>query len=165
MAIHLETRTGVLCTSRGASRGVTTGDLELVTCKRCEAALAIVCLREVERFVRAATAEQVRRLAAPTAAVPPPVAQALAETREPLFYIQETQTIVGNCVLWWGPDRCGYTCDLGKAGLYTAAQLKACCLRPTDEPWPKETVDAIAARHVHSDRIREVACAAVEVAS
>ena len=72
----------------------------------------------------------------------------------PLFYIQDQRTIIGNCALWWRPEGAGYTCDLGRAGKYTAEQLKACCLRDTDKTWPVEFVDPQAQRHVHTDGLR-----------
>ena len=71
------------------------------------------------------------------------------------FYIQDQRTIIGNCARWWGPDRAGYTCNLDKAGRYTAEQLKACCLRDTDKAWPVAFVDGMAQRHVHTDGLRE----------
>lgn len=39
------------------------------------------------------------------------------------YFIQH-RGYVGNCLLWWGPDRCGYTCDLNKAGRYTVEEVK-----------------------------------------
>lgn len=28
----------------------------------------------------------------------------------------------GELAVWWGPDRCGYTSDIARAGLYTMAE-------------------------------------------
>lgn len=67
----------------------------------------------------------------------------------PLFYIVDTRQVVGNCVLFWAIDRQGYTCELDKAGLYTADEIER--LRDTDHPFPKEMVEALAIRHVRAE--------------
>lgn len=43
------------------------------------------------------------------------------ETKKPtdLYYIQDSRSYVGNCVVFWGKDGGGYVCDITKAGLYT----------------------------------------------
>ena len=71
---------------------------------------------------------------------------------EPLFYVQDSRSYVGNSVLWWGPDGQGYTTHIDKAGKYTAAQAKR--MRPTDVPWPVEEVDAIWSHHVDMQHLR-----------
>jgi hypothetical protein len=36
-----------------------------------------------------------------------------------LFYILSLKHTRGDYILWWGPNRCGYTTDLKNAGLYS----------------------------------------------
>jgi len=38
--------------------------------------------------------------------------------KQDLYFIRTTR-FVGNSLLWWGPNSCGYTTDLNKAGKYT----------------------------------------------
>lgn len=66
---------------------------------------------------------------------------------EPLFYLQDTRTYVGNSVLWWCPDGAGYTTHIDRAGKFTAAQV-ARYQRETDVPWPVEVVDGLWSQHV-----------------
>lgn len=66
-----------------------------------------------------------------------------------LFYIRDTRQIVGNCVLWWGINRAGYTTELDKAGKYTEDETRG--LRETDVPIPCEVADKAATIHVRAD--------------
>jgi len=71
-----------------------------------------------------------------------------------LYYVQDTRTMVGNCISWWGPRTpsgggSGYVCNLDEAGKYTAEDVKK--LRETDVPYPVEYVDARVVRHVRGD--------------
>ena len=72
---------------------------------------------------------------------------------EPLFYVQDKRTVVGNCALWWCPDNKGYTCDISKAGLYTAQQTMS--MRDTDIPWPKELVEKLVISHVRVGHLHQ----------
>jgi hypothetical protein len=72
---------------------------------------------------------------------------------EPLYYIQDRRTIVGNCVSWWRPNGAGYTTELDEAGLYPASKGKG--LRETDVMVPKEVAERVATRHVRAERLRE----------
>ena len=71
---------------------------------------------------------------------------------EALFYVQDKRQHVGNCVLWWAKDRCGYTCHLDKAGLYTATECKG--MRDTDVPWPRAMVEEAASLMVDMQKLR-----------
>ena len=59
-----------------------------------------------------------------------------------LFYIQDTRTLVGNCVLWWRADGQGYTTDLTDAGKFREGDGYGS--RETDVRWPVEIIDRIA---------------------
>jgi len=62
---------------------------------------------------------------------------------EQLFYLQDSRDYVGNDMLFWAKNNCGYTTDLRKAEVYTKEQAVAqnrC--RETDIPWPKDYIDA-----------------------
>lgn len=62
---------------------------------------------------------------------------------EPLFYVQDSRSYVGNDVLWWASGGNGYTSDLSKAQTYTLGQAQAMHdSRHSDIPWPKAYVDA-----------------------
>ncbi len=75
--------------------------------------------------------------------------------KEQLYYVHDTRQggCVGNCALWWGKDRKGYTTQLEDAGLYTADEVRG--MRETDVGWPKEFVESIAVRHVRVEPMRE----------
>lgn len=71
-----------------------------------------------------------------------------------LFYVQDTRTIVGNCISWWAKDRCGYTCHLERAHVFTEEEaVQIARGRETDVPWPKDVIDAIAGRMVDHQRL------------
>jgi len=62
---------------------------------------------------------------------------------EDKYYLQDSRSYVGNDMLWWGIDGCGYTSDLRKAHVYTREQaVKHNQDRYTDIPWPKSYVDS-----------------------
>jgi len=73
-----------------------------------------------------------------------------------LYYVMDDRQIVGNCVLWWGENRCGYTTELTKAGVYNRQQAEeiAGC-RPTDKVYRKTEIDAVAVVHVRAEHIRK----------
>lgn len=61
---------------------------------------------------------------------------------EPMFYLQDSRSYVGNDVLWWAKDGEGYTTDLSKARVYTKEEAQRMHeSRPTDIPWPKDYID------------------------
>lgn len=61
--------------------------------------------------------------------------------KEQLYYLQNGY--VGNAVLWWGQNKCGYTTDLSKAGKYTKEECKQVTRLAgrTERAWPVEYVD------------------------
>lgn len=69
------------------------------------------------------------------------------------YYVQDTRTVVGNCVSWRGePPGNGYTCDLAQAGIYSGAQVMG--MRETDVPWPDTVVRSCAVSHVKMESLR-----------
>ena len=73
---------------------------------------------------------------------------------EQLYYVQDSRSYSGNCILWWAKDHAGYTCDLDKAHIFTREEVSR-IRRPTDVPWPKEEMDALAFRHVSMQSLPE----------
>ncbi len=58
------------------------------------------------------------------------------------FYIQDSRQYVGNDILFWAKNGCGYTTDLSKAGVYSKIEaIEMNQRRETDKPWPKEYLD------------------------
>ncbi len=69
------------------------------------------------------------------------------------YYILDARSVVGNCAMWWCPDGQGYTCEIGKAGLYTAAEIKG--MRITDVPIHRSDVERLTLQHVRVDHLRQ----------
>lgn len=68
------------------------------------------------------------------------------------WLIQDCRQAVGNCALWWGPNRQGYVCSLEEAGRYTEAEAKAQeASRPTDRAVRLEDAMKAATTHVRTD--------------
>ena len=68
---------------------------------------------------------------------------------EELYYIQHVK-FVGNCMLFWRPNGCGYTVDLDDAWKVSKQfALNICKSRP-EEDFPRlaTLVDSLAKRHV-----------------
>ena len=68
-------------------------------------------------------------------------------TKEPLYYVQDTRNCVGNSMLWWGKNYCGYVCDIRDAHVWTESELKR-LHRSTDVPWPKAYIDSKVSFHI-----------------
>lgn len=75
---------------------------------------------------------------------------------EPLYYLQDTRSFVGNCPLWWREGGNGYTTDLRQAGKFTferaTRQMES---RETDVPWLCQEIDAIERRTVDMQDMRD----------
>lgn len=69
-----------------------------------------------------------------------------------LYYVQDAREPGGDCVLWWCPERNGYTTILDEAGVYTGEQV-ARLHRDTDIPWPKEQVESMAVQVVRAEKL------------
>lgn len=76
---------------------------------------------------------------------------------EPLegYYIQYTKQFVGNSVLWWRPNRGGYTSDIDQAGIYSAEEARRIERRRdgTDKAWPRSVIDRIISQHVDAQKL------------
>lgn len=61
----------------------------------------------------------------------------------------------GDCVIFWGPDECGYVTDLEKAGRYTKEHAERIeKRRGKEKAVPLAVAEAAARRHVTSDALR-----------
>lgn len=80
-----------------------------------------------------------------------------------MYYIQN-RGYCGDCLLWWRANRCGYTLNLAEA-LKVTAKEAATFKRHEDVPWLVSDIDAIAERHVNSERMGILADAAPVVKS
>lgn len=81
---------------------------------------------------------------------------ALAESTEANeeYLILDTRSTVGNCALWWGPDRSGYVCSIDEAGRYTKAEAeRQAASRSTDVAVPLARAEQLAIRHVRRDSL------------
>lgn len=61
---------------------------------------------------------------------------------EQLFYLQDTRDYVGNDMLWWRKNNCGYTTNIEDARKWTWRELQE--RQPTHEKyraWPVEYID------------------------
>lgn len=76
---------------------------------------------------------------------------------ERLYYIQDTRTYFGDTILWWGPNRGGYTCKLAEAGLYSEEEAERIFhLRGTDVPVLQEDAERAARPTVMVGDLRKV---------
>lgn len=74
-----------------------------------------------------------------------------------LYLIQDSRSYVGNCVLWWGPNRCGYTTDITEAGLYSKEEAEQQHReRATDIPRKHSDVVPLARLSVDMQRLPKV---------
>jgi len=58
------------------------------------------------------------------------------------YFLQDTRTIIGNCMVFWAKDAQGYTTDIDAAHLFTLEE--ALSKRSTDRPWPECVIRSIA---------------------
>lgn len=66
------------------------------------------------------------------------------------YYVQDARNYVGNAVLWWGLNSCGYVTDLKKAQKYTKEEIvsKFGEGRETDIIWPASHVEGAIREYV-----------------
>lgn len=67
-----------------------------------------------------------------------------------MYYVQRASSYVGNSVLWWAKDCCGYTCDIDKAHKFTKEDILKDFLngREDDIIWSASHIDTKIKRHV-----------------
>ncbi len=60
-----------------------------------------------------------------------------------LYYVQDAKGYVGNSMLWWKKDNCGYVCDIRKAKKFTKAEIdKMDTIQDgTKRAWPVGYID------------------------
>lgn len=69
-----------------------------------------------------------------------------------MYYVEDSRSVVGNCMSWWGHDGKGYVCELNEAGQYTGERVAS--MRDTDVPWPVGYIQERAVLHVRRDLLR-----------
>ncbi|WP_313171405.1 dATP/dGTP pyrophosphohydrolase domain-containing protein [Stenotrophomonas sp.] len=90
---------------------------------------------------------------------------------EPMFYIQDTRSFVGNCPMWWAPNGAGYVTRLDEAGRFTEQEaIRQNRSRETDVPWPCAEIDKLGRitvdmQHMRprSERLAELQATSAEV--
>lgn len=67
---------------------------------------------------------------------------------EKLFYVQNG--LVGNSMLWWKNNNCGYICDIKQAKVFTQKEIDEMysIKDGTKKAWPKEYIDVRISYHI-----------------
>lgn len=77
-----------------------------------------------------------------------------------LYVIQFTGKVVGDAVLWWGPERNNYTTCFDYAGCYSETEARSIeALRGTDKAIPYEIAFDASSRTVLAQDLREALAA------
>lgn len=66
------------------------------------------------------------------------------------YYIQDRRSFLGNSVVWWALNGCGYTSDITKAQKYTKDEVARRSWRDTDIIWFSDHVEQHIKQHVDS---------------
>ena len=71
-------------------------------------------------------------------------------TQEQLYYVQDQRSSVGNSMLWWKKDNCGYVCDIRKARKFTKVEIdKMLSIKDgSKRAWPVKYIDIRVQHHV-----------------
>lgn len=73
-----------------------------------------------------------------------------------LYYIQYSGQYVGNSMLWWRENGCGYTTNIEQAGTFSSARAYGQNeSRAEDIPWRKVYIDARMSFHVNVDHVNK----------
>lgn len=72
-----------------------------------------------------------------------------------LFYIQDvSRGYVGNSLMWWKHDNCGYVCDIRKAKVFTEEEAIDLCKFADDlRMWDKDYIDERIQHHIDMQTI------------
>ena len=72
---------------------------------------------------------------------------------ERLYYLCDSRSVVGNCLMFWRKNGCGYTYNLDDCEVYPETKaFEMHKSRESDVPMPKDVVDKLAERHLdHQD--------------
>jgi len=63
--------------------------------------------------------------------------------QQPMFYLQDSRSYVGNSMQFWAVDGHGYTTDISHAARFTQTDaVRRNQSRETDIPWPVAYIDA-----------------------
>lgn len=69
------------------------------------------------------------------------------------FYVQDSRSYLGNCMMFHANNMEGYTTDLTRAMVFTRLEaMQQHEARITDIPWPKEYIDVLARPMVDQQR-------------
>ncbi|MFZ6747256.1 hypothetical protein ACO0LC_28940 [Undibacterium sp. JH2W] len=75
---------------------------------------------------------------------------------EQLYYLQDSRSLTGACMMFWAQDGKGYTSDLRKAHVYTKDEaVSQHRSREADIPWPKAYIDAHKHRAVDHQHLKD----------
>lgn len=69
------------------------------------------------------------------------------------YYIQDTRSYCGNCILLWRAEACGYTTHLDDAGVYTLKEARSKTSREFDVIIPVEVIERVASLQVDVQRL------------
>ena len=69
---------------------------------------------------------------------------------EQKYYVQDARSFVGNSMLWWKHNDCGYTPDLREAKVFSLLEVSRMhsIQDGTKKAWPKEYIDARQEAHI-----------------
>lgn len=71
------------------------------------------------------------------------------------YFIMDTRSLCGDCVIWWGENGSGYVVDLVKAGTYDQSFVDD-LWRDTDVAVPVDVARGATQSHVHVERLRDL---------
>ncbi len=74
-----------------------------------------------------------------------------------LYYVQDPRSHVGNSMLWWKHDNCGYTCDIRNARVFTESEIKEMhsIISGDKKAFRKEIIDGRIQHHIDKQSCRE----------
>lgn len=81
--------------------------------------------------------------------------QSQKDVGEELYYIQDTSRgYVGNSLMWWKHNDCGYVCDIKQARVWTKEEAEKMCKEADDlRMWRKDYIDKRIQHHIDTQTI------------